>query len=117
MSVASSVPNNSVSTNIVNTFSTIIPIIGLILLLILLMIWGWHHILHYREIMRKRLMEVRDITTKSFGILDEDVKDEIKIFKKIKALESLSSDERLFINQFKKDIEAAEKIILDKVKE
>lgn len=112
-----SVPNVSVSTSIMNTFSTVIPIIGLIILLILLMIWGWHHILHYRELMHKKLMDVRNITSKSFDILDEDVKDEIKIFKKIKALESLTSEERLFINQFKKDIEAAEKTILNEVKE
>lgn len=117
ISVASSLQNNSVPISIINTFSTIIPIIGLIILLILLMIWGWHHILHYREYMHKRLAEVRDITTKSFGILDEDVKDEIKIFKKIKALESLTKEERLFINQFKKDIEAAEKTILNEMKE
>jgi len=109
--------NNSVPTNIINSFSIIIPIIGLIILLILLMIWGWHHILHYREQMHKKLMETRAIVSKSFGILDEDVKDEIKIFKKIKALQSLTSEERLFINQFKKDIEAAERAILNEVKE
>jgi hypothetical protein len=107
----------SVPTNIVNTLSLVIPIIGLLILLILLMIWGWHHILNYREYMRKKLMETRNIVSKSFDILGEDVKEEVKIFKKIKALESLTPDERLFINQFKKDIEAAEKTILDKVKE
>ena len=109
--------NNSVPTNIINTFSIIIPIIGLIILLILLMIWGWHHILHYKEHMKRRLVDIKNITAKSFSILDEDVKDEIKIFKKIKALQSLTGEERLFINQFKKDIEAAEQVILNEVKE
>lgn len=112
-----SIPKASVPVNIMNTLSITIPIIGLIVLLVLLMIWGWHHILNYRESMRKKLMETRNIVSKSFDILDEDAKEELKIFKKIKTLESLTPNERLFINQFKKDIEAAEKTILDKVKE
>ena len=110
-----SVSKTSVPVNIMNTLSITIPIIGLIILLILLMIWGWYRILHYREQMRKKLMDTRNLVSKSFDILDEDVREEVKIFKKIKALQSLTPDERLFINQFKKDIEAAEKIILDKV--
>ena len=112
-----SLPTNSISTNIMNTFSILIPIMALIILLILLMIWGWHHILRYREYTRKRLMEARTIVSKSFNILDEDVAEEVKIFKKFKALEPLTKDERLFINQFKKDIEAAEKTILNEIKE
>lgn len=112
-----SAPKTSVPTNIMNTLLLTIPIIGLIILLILLMIWGRHYILNYREYMRKKLMETQVLVSKSFDILDEDVREEVKIFKKIKALQTLTSDERLFINQFKKDIEAAEKIILDKVKE
>ncbi|OGI95062.1 hypothetical protein A2917_01635 [Candidatus Nomurabacteria bacterium RIFCSPLOWO2_01_FULL_42_17] len=103
--------------NIMGLLSIIIPILALIILLILLMIWGWHHILHYREYMQKKLIEARNVVSKSFNILDEDVKEEVKIFKKIKALESLSNEDRLFINQFKKDIEAAEKVILNKIKE
>lgn len=114
-----SVVSPSAPRNIVDTLSTIIPIISLIILLILILvvIWSWYYILHYREHMRKKMTDIRNITSKSFNILDEDVKDEIKIFKKIKALEALTSEERLFINQFKKDIEAAEKVILNEVKE
>src|SRR3989338_3022737 len=107
----------SILTRILNTFSLLIPILALIILLIILAIWGWYKVLHYRENMRKRLIHTKALVSKSFSILDEDVTEEIKIFKKIKALESLTSEERLFINQFKRDIEAAEKTILNEVKE
>jgi hypothetical protein len=107
----------SISTNIINILSTLIPIIGLLILLILLLIWGWYRIRKYREDMRRRLMQTRALVSKSFDILGEDVAEEIKIFKKIKARESLSDEERLFINQFKKDIESAEKAIADDIKE
>ena len=107
----------SVSTNIMKILSTLIPLIGLLILLILLLIWGWYRISNYRENTRRRLINTKALVSKSFGILGEDVAEEIKIFKKIKARESLSGEERLFINQFKKDIELAEKAIVDGIRE
>lgn len=104
-------------TRILNTFSLLIPLVALILLLIILAVWGWYKVLHYRQNMSKRLNRTKTVVSKSFDILDEDVKDEIKIFKKIKALESLTNEERLFINQFKKDIEAAEQVIMSEIKQ
>jgi hypothetical protein len=106
-----------ISTSIMNTFSLVIPIIALIILLIILAVWGWYKVLRYRENMRKKLTHTKTIVAKSFNILDEDVSEEVKIFKKIKNLQSLTNEERLFINQFKKDIEAAEKVITDDIKE
>ncbi len=112
-----SLPNNSLLSNITNMFSIIVPTVGLIILLILLLIWGWHNISRYKKYVHKKLMETHNIVSKSFDILDEDVGEEVKIFKKIKALQPLTNDERLFINQFKRDIEAAEQVIIGKVEE
>ncbi|MEK7471251.1 MAG: hypothetical protein AAB623_01215 [Patescibacteria group bacterium] len=107
----------SISTNIMNALSMMIPIIGLLILFILLLIWGWYRILHYRENMRRRLVHTKALVTKSFNILDEDMEEQFKILKKIKAQQPLTSEERVFINQFKKDIEAAEKTIIDDIRE
>ena len=78
-------------------------------------ICGWYKVLHYREIMRKKLAKTQAVTSKSFDILDEDVKEEVKIFKKIKAMEPLTNDERMYINQFKRDIDQAQRTILDEM--
>ena len=52
---SASSPEDSVFTVIINTFSVVIPIMGLLILLILLLVWGWHHILHYKKHMHKKL--------------------------------------------------------------
>lgn len=110
-------PSVSVFTVIINTFSLLIPLLALFLLLVGMAIWGWYKVLHYKEKMHAKLMHTKSFVTKSFDILDEDVEEEVKIFKKIKSLQSLTSEERSFINQFKKDIEEAEKTILNEMKE
>jgi hypothetical protein len=108
--------NNPFFFSIMSMLSVVIPVVGLIILLILLVIWGQYHILRYREHMRKKLAETEYIVSKSFDILGEDVQEEVRVFKKIKAHQPLTDDERSFINQFKKDIEAAEKVIISKMK-
>jgi hypothetical protein len=106
-----------ISKGIIDTLSFLIPIIALLVLLLVFAIWGWYKVLHYKEKMHGKLMHTKALISKSFNILDEDVDEEVKIFKKIKSLQILSEDERAFINQFKKDIEEAEKTILNDVKE
>ncbi|MEI6400276.1 MAG: hypothetical protein WCO58_02025 [bacterium] len=100
-----------------NFFYFAIPVIGLLILVLILIIYGWHYLLHYRNRMHKKLHDAKLIINKSFSILEEDLDEEIKIFKKIKSTQPLSEDERSFINQFKKDIEAAERTIVNEIKD
>ena len=104
-------------TTIINTFSLLIPLLALILLVIIMAVWGWYKVLHYRETLRKKLTKTEAITSKSFGILDEDIKEEIRIFKKIKALQPLTTEERTYVNQLKRDLEGAERTILEEMSE
>lgn len=98
---------------IINNLSIAIQIFVLI---ILFMIWGWYRSFHYRRFMRRRFAGMINTVSKSFDILDEDVKEEIQILKKIKSMKPLTKDERLLIEQLQKDIESAEKVILDDIK-
>ena len=106
-----------VITTVINTFSTIIPILALIILLIIFVIWGWYKVLHYKERMKNKLIHTKTLVAKSLNILDEDIAEEIKIFKKIRTSQPLTKNERLLINQLKKDIESAEKIIIENIKD
>lgn len=106
----------SFSTSIMNTLSVVIPIIGLLILFILLLIWGWYRILNYRQTMHKRLTHTKALVAKSFSILNEDMNAELQIFKKIKAGETLNPSEKSFLTQFKKDIESAERAIVEDIK-
>lgn len=106
-----------ITTSIMNTFSFLIPILALIVLLLLLAIWGWYKVLHYRESMRKKLLHTKSLVSKSFHILDDDIEEQIRVLKKVKGLQPLTQDEKAFIHQFKKDIESAEQVILNEIKE
>lgn len=106
-----------ISNMIVSAFSTVIPIVALLILLSILAIWGWYKVLHYHEHSRAKLLHTKSIINKSFDILDDDVNEQIRILKKIKALQPLTPDERTFANQFKKDIEDSEKVILNEIKD
>lgn len=101
---------------IMDVFSLIIPIAGLLVLLIIITIYGWYKILHYKERMRKRLATTRTLVDKSFNILEEDLEEESKIVKKARDNKTLTEDERSFVTQFKKDIDAAERTIIDDIK-
>lgn len=105
------------TTKVINIFSVIIPIIALIVLLILLLIWGWYKALHIRESINKKLAHTKALVSKSFDILDEDVEDEVNVFKKIKSLQPLTPTERNLINQLQKDMESAEKTIINDLKD
>lgn len=107
--------SSSLINKLTNTFSIMIPAIAVFALLIIVIIYGWHRILHYRERMRKRLLETRALVSKSFSILEEDAEEEAKILKKEKG-KSLTKEEREFVNQFKKDLDSAERTILDDLK-
>lgn len=106
-----------ISSSIMNAFSFLVPLLALMILLIILAIWGWYKVLYYKENLHKKFTHTKSLISKSFDILDEDVDEQIKILKKIKALQPLTEDDRNLINQFKKDIEEAEKTILNEVKE
>ncbi len=109
--------SDTIVNNVVNTFSLLIPMVAVIIMLIFISTWGWYKVLHYREDMRKRLAHAKSMVNKSFSILEEDAEEQMKILKKIKALQPLAPDERAFITQFKKDIEAAEEVISNEIKE
>ncbi len=107
----------SILGRITNMFSLVIPVIAVFVLFIIIIIYGWHRILHYRERMRRRLLETRALITKSFSILEEDADEEAKIIKKGKGLKPLTEEEKEFVKQFKRDISSAERTILDDLKD
>jgi hypothetical protein len=111
------VESKSLVGKLAGTFSIMIPAIIIFALFIIVILYGWHRILHYRERMRRRLLETRALVSKSFSILEEDADEEAKILKKGKALKPLTEEEKSFISQFKKDISSAERTILNDLKD
>ncbi len=95
----------------------LIPLIALIFLVILITMYLTHRLKKLRSILNKKIIETEDIVSKSFDILDEDVDDEITIFKKIRTGKLLDKEEQIFLDKFKKDIKEAEKVIKKELKD
>lgn len=102
----------------INSYLTILtPAIALLVLFLLILVYGLYHVKRFHKYLSRKLDSTESIIEKSFAILEEDADDEIKIFKKIRAGKGLSKEEQSFITKFKKDIQAAEKLILKEVKD
>ncbi len=114
--VVKSNPKN-IAGNLVNIASLVVPIVGLLVLLILITIFGWYKILHYKQRMHKRMLATKTLIDKSFGILEEDIDEEANILRKVKDNKPLTPDEKAFVTQFKKDITDAERTIISDIKD
>jgi len=99
-----------------NIITLLIPLLALLALIITLALYFYHRIRKYRQYLENKLSETGKIVSKSFEILDEDLDDEIEIFKKIRSAKVLDKDEQVFLNKFKKDIKEAEKVIEKELK-
>lgn len=109
--------NEMMLNKITNTFSVLIVVIALIILLLIVATWGWYKFLTYKDKNAKKLADSRVVINKSFDILDDDLNQQVKILKKINSKDPLTAEELKFLKQFKKDIRAAEKVIIDEVKD
>jgi hypothetical protein len=102
--------------DLINTFSALIPIIAVVLLIVVFAIWGWYKVLSYKHRSEEKFSSIKNKINSSFDVLDKEMDEQLKILKKVKALESLSSSDRAFIKQFKKDLRLAEKAIVEEAK-
>lgn len=101
-----------------NNYLTIVtPVLALLLVLIALIIYGVYYLRKMHLYLKKKLVTTESVISKSFEMLEEDMEEQINIFRKIKAHKPLSESERTFLVKFKKDIESAEKVILKEVKD
>ncbi len=83
-----------------------------ILLLLILIFYIIYHAYHKLRKMRRRLLtdmkQTEDESHKIFGLLNEDVKQSIKIFKKKDIKERLTADDKETVDSLSKDVEEAE---------
>jgi len=102
----------------INSYLMIVaPVLLLLLAMIVMIIYSIYHIKKLRLSLKKKLKRTEGLVEKSFEVLEEELDDEIAIFKKIKAQKLLNPNERPFLTKFKADIETAEKVILKEIKD
>jgi hypothetical protein len=91
-----------------------------VLLLLILLLYIAYHAYHKLKKMRRRLLadleQTESESHKIFKIINEDIKQSIKILKKKEIKEKLTEDERKKIDSLSKDVEEAEEYFAKRIK-
>ncbi len=109
--------NLSIWQKITAFLTVFIPAFGLFIIVIFILTYAIYRFRKFRISLKKDLSKTEALIKKSFGLLDEDMKQEIEIFKKVKNRQSLTAKDKEFISGFKKDLEEAEGLIVKELRD
>ncbi len=109
--------NLTVWEKITSFLTVFIPAFGLLILVVFILTYAVYRYHKFRLRLKKDLTKAESLIKKSFGLLEDDMKEEIDIFKKIKNKQALTTKDKEFISGFKKDLEEAESLIIKELKD
>jgi len=101
----------------INLLAVLVPIISLIIVLLLIILYGWHKSSLFKRRARKEIHEAESILHKAFNLLKEDIQDQIKLLERTKTKRQLTEEEEKIMSQLKKDLEKAEKTIRKEIED
>ena len=83
----------------------IVPLIALILTLLFVVWYGWHKFTLFRKRLQKEIHEAESALHKSFDLLKENIREQVKMLEKTKTKRQLTEEEEKIVKQLKKDLE------------
>ncbi len=98
------------SSSLTNMLVVIIPLLALILLLIFVLLYGWHKLSQIQKRIRK-VGKTEEALYRNFDLLKEDVKKQVRMLQEARMRRQLTEEEDKIIRQLSKDLEDAEKFI------
>jgi len=101
----------------INLLAVLVPIISLIIVLLLIIWYGWHKFSFLRKQVRKEIHEAESALHKAFDILKEDIQEQIKILEKTRTRRQLTEEEEKIIKQLKKDLDNAERLVRKEIED
>lgn len=101
----------------VNALSIVIPLLALIFLLFVILWYIWQKFMTMKKKLRKEVHEAEDAAHKSFDLLKEEIKEQIKKLEKVKSSRELSEEEEKVIITLRKDLTDAEKFVKKEIKD
>lgn len=100
-----------IGTFAIGFLSVLLPLLGLIIILIFILWYGWHKFKTLKKRIRKEVSDVERDLHKAFDLLREDIREQIKMLEKAKTRRQLTEEEEKIIKQLKRDLDDAEKFI------
>lgn len=101
----------------INLLAILVPIISLIIVLLLIILYGWHKFSFLRKRVRKEIHEAESVLHKAFDILKEDIQEQIKMLEKTRTRRQLTEEEEKIIKQLKKDLDNAERLVRKEIED
>jgi hypothetical protein len=95
----------------INYVAIIIPIAVVIIALLFLGAAVWYRFLRFKRRLKKEIGEADQSLHSAFDVLRENIISHIRLLEKVNSERSLTKEETKIINQCKKDLDAAEKLI------
>ena len=96
---------------------------ALVIFLLFVIWYGWHKFSLFRKRLRKEVREAEGALHRSFDLLKENIREQIKIFEKTRAnrqpteVKHYGEEEEEMLKQFKKDLDDAEKFIRKEIED
>jgi hypothetical protein len=101
----------------VSFLSVVIPLVALIILLLIILWYGWHKFSLLRKRLRKEVREAESALYKGFDMLKEDMQEQIKMLEKVRSRRQLTKEEERIVKRLKRDLDNAEKFIRKEIED
>lgn len=102
---------------VVTYLSVSITLLALVLLLALVVVYGWYRFLLLRRQLRREVREAERILHKAFDRLREDVRKQIKLLERVRTRRELTEEEETIIQRLKKDLDEAEQLVQKEIED
>lgn len=96
---------------IIGYLSIIAPLVGLTVLLLVSLWWGWHKFRSYKKTLKKEVNEAEDVLHKEFAELKKMTQQEISSLERARSSRKLTPEEHSIIKRFKGSMTESEKHI------
>ncbi len=97
--------------------SATILLAAVLLLFGFLLLYGWRKIYSLRKKVKKEVREAEQALHKSFDLLKEDIREQIKMLEKAGTKRQLTGEEEKIIKRLKKDLDEAEKFVRKEIED
>ena len=88
----------------ITILSIVIPLLALLLMLVLLLVYGWRSSVHLKKRIRGEVSEAQALVRKSFAFMQSDIEDDIKMLEKTSAKRKLTREEVKLLKRLKESV-------------
>ena len=101
----------------VSLLAVVVPLLALVILLLFIAWYGWHKFSVFRKKLKKEVREAGSALHQAFGLLKEDIREQVKMLEKTRTKRELTDEEEEVIKRLKKDLDDAEKFVRKEIED